>query len=78
MGRPFFNRAVGSVEATNAGDSLRTKLRAMQIEPQSLHEYVMDHYLALYAHMGDNLFLLSIKHHRQISFDFHAHWPSRS
>jgi len=78
MGRPFFNRAVGSVEATNAVDALRTKLRAMQIEPEALREYVMDHYLALYAHMGDNLFLLSIKHHRQISFDFDAHWPSRS
>jgi hypothetical protein len=28
----------------------------------------------LYAHVNDSIFLLSIKHHRQISFDFEAHW----
>jgi hypothetical protein len=40
----------------------------------SLREYVMAHYLLLYVQAGDTVFLLSIKHHRQLSFDFEAHW----
>jgi hypothetical protein len=74
MGRPFLNRAVGSVEATNALSALRTKLTALLAEPDGLREYVMDHYLVLYAQIEENIHLLSIKHHRQLSFDFEAHW----
>jgi len=75
LGRPFFNRAVGSVEATNAIAALRTKLAAVaNSTPDRLREYVTSHYLVLYAHVNDSIFLLSIKHHRQISFDFEAHW----
>lgn len=76
MGRPFLNRAVGSVEATNALSALRTKLMALLAEPDGLREYVMDHYLVLYAQIDGNIYLLSIKHHRQLSFDFEAHWSS--
>jgi plasmid stabilization system protein ParE len=74
MGRPFLNRAVGSVEATNALNSLRTKLKALIAQPESLREYVMNHYLVLYAQIDGNVYLLSIKHHRQLSFDFESHW----
>ena len=74
MGRPFLNRAVGSVEATNALTALRAKLKAVLAEPDGLREYVMDHYLVLYMQVEDSIFLLSIKHHRQLSFDFEAHW----
>ena len=74
MGRPFLNRAVGSVEATNALSALRNKLKAVLAEPDGLREYVMDHYLVLYAQIDGNINLLSIKHHRQLSFDFEAHW----
>ena len=74
MGRPFLNRAVGSVEATNALTGLRAKLKAVLAEPDGLREYVMDHYLVLYVQIKDCIFLLSIKHHRQLSFDFEAHW----
>ena len=76
MGRPFLNRAVGSVQATNALSALRTKLKALLAEPDGLREYVMDHYLVLYAQIEANVHLLSIKHHRQLSFDFDAHWSS--
>jgi len=34
----------------------------------------MTHYLVLYVQVDDSIFLLSIKHHRQLSFDFEAHW----
>ena len=75
LGRPFFNRAVGSVEATNAMAGLQAKLAAVVGGSVScLREYVMAHYLVLYVQAGDTLFLLSIKHHRQLSFDFEAHW----
>ena len=75
LGRPFFNRAVGSVEATNALAALQAKLAAVVGgSVSSLREYVMAHYLVLYVQAGDTLFLLSIKHHRQLSFDFEAHW----
>jgi len=75
LGRPFFNRAVGSVEATNAMAALQSKLAAVAGgSVASLREYVMAHYLVLYVQAGDTLFLLSIKHQRQLSFDFEAHW----
>lgn len=75
LGRPFFNRAVWSAEATNAIAALQAKLAAVVGgSGSSLREYVMAHYLVLYVHAGDTLYLLSIKHHRQLSFDFEGHW----
>jgi len=73
MGRPFLNRAVGSVEATNALSVLRTKLKAVLAKPVGLREYVMDRYLVLYVQNDGNIHLLSVKHHRQLSFDFETH-----
>ena len=40
----------------------------------SLREYISGDYLMLYALRGDNLYLLSIKHHRQLSFNLKEHW----
>ena len=75
LGRPFFNRAVGSAEATNAIAALQAKLAAVVGgSVSSLREYVMAHYLVLYVQAGDTLYLLSIKHHRQLSFDYEGHW----
>lgn len=75
LGRPFFNRAVGSAEATNAIAASQAKLAAVVGgSGSSLREYVMAHYLVLYVQAGDTLYLLSIKHHRQLSFDFEGHW----
>lgn len=75
LGRPFFNRAVRSAEAANAIAALKDKLAAGVGAPvANLREYVMTHYLVLYVRVDDSLFLLSIKHHKQLSFDFHGHW----
>ena len=75
LGRPFFNRAMGSTEAANAITALKTKLTStLGNSAASLREYVMTHYLVLYLQTDDSIFLLSIKHHRQLSFDFEAHW----
>jgi hypothetical protein len=37
-----------------------------------IREYILDEYLILYAIIGDVVYLLSIRHHRQLSFDFDA------
>jgi len=75
LGRPFFNRAAGSAESAHAMAALQAKLTALAGgATPNLREYVMAHYLVLYVQAGDTLFLLSIKHHRQLSFDFEGHW----
>lgn len=73
MGRPFLNRAVRSVETSNGVDALKRKHKSMGKEG-ALHEYVLSHYLLLYARFDTTLYCLSIKHHRQLSFDFESHW----
>lgn len=42
----------------------------------SLREYLHGDYLMLYAAMETNqtVYLLSIRHHRQLTFDFSAYW----
>jgi len=77
MGRLFFSRACGSVEAANALAALRVKLAALIADPDALREYDMNNYLVLYAQIAGNIYLLSIKHHRQLSFNFEAHWRTR-
>ncbi|HRO57745.1 MAG TPA: type II toxin-antitoxin system RelE/ParE family toxin [Burkholderiaceae bacterium] len=44
----------------------------------TLREYLHGDYLLLYMAMepGETVYLLSIRHHRQLTFDFAAHWPS--
>ena len=75
LGRPFFNRSVGSAEATNATAALKANQAALVgTSLTSLREYVMSRYLVLYVQVEGTLFLLSIKHHKQLSFDFEGHW----
>ena len=74
MGRPFLARPARSIETTNSLAALRAKLSALTTDPEALREYILAHYLALYAQIDGNLYLLAIKHHRQLSFDFESHW----
>jgi plasmid stabilization system protein ParE len=75
MGRPFLARQPRSVETTNALIKLRAKLSGMNQESDSLREYVLKDYLLLYALIdGATIYLLSIRHQRQLSFDFEGHW----
>lgn len=39
-----------------------------------LREYLMPDYLLLYLRQDMAIYLLAIKHHRQLSFDFDRHW----
>lgn len=74
MGRLFFSRPPTSVETTNAASALSTKLLALAADQDALREYVLKDYLLLYAVIGDAVYLLAIRHQRQLSFDFDEHW----
>ena len=70
LGRDFFTRQPSSREVA----ALAAKLRRRLGRETSLRELVRGDYLILYARRGENLYLLAIKHHRQLSFDFPEHW----
>lgn len=74
MGRPFMLRQPRSVETTNALATLRAKLLALTTDPEALREYVLKDYLVLYVEIGGTIYLLAIRHQRQLSFDFEGHW----
>ena len=78
IGRPFLAHPARSVESSNALEALRAKLLVLTPDAEALREYILDHYLVLYAQIGGNLYLLAIRHHRQLSFDFQSHWGGTS
>jgi hypothetical protein len=67
------DRTLRSVEVSNGVEGLRRKLKRIG-EGGELREYVMSHYLVHYARFDTTLYLLSIKHHRQLSFNFDSLW----
>jgi plasmid stabilization system protein ParE len=73
MGPSFLSRPLRSVEASNAIDGLQGKLGKIDGNAE-VREYVLTHYLLLYAFTGQEVFLLAIRHHKQLSFDFKALW----
>ncbi len=73
MGRSFLSRPIRSVEVGNGIDVLRSKLARLG-EGAELREYILHHYLMLYALAGSEVFLLAIRHHKQLSFDLAALW----
>lgn len=75
MGRTFLSRPIRSVEASNGIDLLQGKLSKLG-EGAEIREYVLQHYLVLYACAGTVVYLLSIRHHRQLSFDFEHLWSA--
>lgn len=70
IGRHFLARPVCSVEVANALERLQAKLREGE-----LREYLFADYLVLYVQFDKVIHLLSIKHHRQLSFDLQRLWP---
>ncbi|MEF8731733.1 MAG: type II toxin-antitoxin system RelE/ParE family toxin [Candidatus Accumulibacter meliphilus] len=75
IGRPFLDRPARSVEVRNGLDALQRKLTAIG-EGGVLCEYVLPDFLLLYARFDATIYLLSIRHHRQLSFDFESLWQS--
>ncbi|MFZ2854155.1 MAG: type II toxin-antitoxin system RelE/ParE family toxin [Rhodocyclaceae bacterium] len=74
MGRPFMARQPRSVETTNALATLHGKMSALTPDADALREYVLKDYLLLYLPIGGAIYLLGVRHQRQLSFDFAGHW----
>ena len=74
MGRLFLERPARSVEVANGIARLTKKLGSLGKDGE-LREYVMTHYLLLYARIKGTVYLLSSRHQRQLSFDFLNLWP---
>ena len=69
-GRPFLAREARSIESQAVIQRLTARIGRGEIR-----EYLSDEYLILYALIGDTAYLLSVQHHRQLSFDFQGFWP---
>lgn len=74
MGRPFLRQRIGSVEVTNAVTEMKEKLATLTPDRDAIREYMLRHYLMLYGIIGEAIYLLAIRHQRQLSFDFQGHW----
>jgi plasmid stabilization system protein ParE len=71
IGRRYLDNPPQSAEAL-------TQLAALPAGAASaLREYLQGNYLVLYMAMdaSETVYLLSIRHHRQLSFDFARLWP---
>ena len=69
-GRSFLAHAIHSKE----GKALFNKVRGRIEEADDLREFIMDDYILLYLVRGSQIVFLSIKHHRQLSFDLRWFW----
>jgi hypothetical protein len=69
-GRSFLAHTIHSSEAKSLAKKLRTRLN----RGDDLREYIVDEYLVLYLLRGNHLVFLSVKHHRQLSFDLKQFW----
>ena len=70
MGRDFLTRDPLSVE----GKAKLHVLTTSSGRDTEIREYISDDFLLLYAVRDSVVFLLAIRHHRQLSFDLRAHW----
>jgi len=75
IGRLFIDRSAQSVEGITADEQLAERLGTLDAHGE-LREYVLTHYLLLYARINSTVYLLSLRHHRQLSFDLAKIWPS--
>jgi hypothetical protein len=57
------------------GQVLFERLVALAAPDAEVRQWVEGDYVILYLVRGSSAFLLAIKHHRQLSFDFQGHWP---
>ena len=69
MGRPYLANPPQSAEALAQLASLPAGAA------NALREYLHGDYLMLYTVVDATAYLLSIRHHRQLSFDFARLWP---
>jgi hypothetical protein len=73
MGRPFLARQAESVEAASAQEKLQAQLARFG-EGCEIREYLLEDYLLLYVVIDQAIYLLSIRHYKQLSFEFGQLW----
>ena len=73
IGFDSLQRQPASIELRMQWARLRTRMGDAQA---TLREYIADEYLIVYAVCSEGVFLLVIKHHRQLSFDFGGIWSA--
>jgi len=71
LGADFLARAPLSVD----GQVLFEQVVKSAGAGAEVRQLVDGDYVILYLVKGESVYLLSIKHHRQLSFDFPVHWP---
>ncbi len=69
IGKRYLDTPPQSVEA------LDQFARLPRSAADGLRQYLTGDYLILYSLAGPTVYLLSIRHHRQLSFDFGRLWP---
>ncbi len=69
-GRSFLSHPVRSQEGRNFIRKFKVKMK----KGDDLREFVVDKYLLLYLLREAQIIFLSIKHHRQLSFDLLRFW----
>jgi hypothetical protein len=69
-GRSFLERSIRSTQGLQLVERLKEYLK----EGDDLRELILDDYLILYVVRGSSVVFLSIKHHRQLSFDLKHFW----
>jgi len=70
IGRGFLQISPASME----GRAHHHRVATLAGEDTVVREYISGDYLLLYAVRRSTIFLLSIRHHRQLSFDLRGHW----
>ena len=69
-GRSFLDRSIRSAQAEALAERLRDKLK----EGDDVREFIVEGFLILYLVRGQRVVFLSIKHHRQLSYDLLTFW----
>lgn len=69
-GRSFLERSVHSNEALAAAQKLSERLE----HADDLRELIAEEYLVVYLVRGRQVAFLSIRHHRQLTFDLKRFW----
>lgn len=70
IGRPFLNQQPQSVESLTSLAAIPTT------NLKTLREYIHKNYIVLYSvdEQSSMVYLLTIRHHRELSFDFETIW----
>ena len=69
-GRSFLDRSIHSTKAQGLAERLESRLE----DGDDIRELIADAFLILYLVRGDRIVFLSVKHHRQLSYDLKTFW----